>query len=96
MEKAFWGMVAGCTLAFGILLAVYLNKTGAIDLANNQEEETQTQTETETESNPSADIAALLEETQGNYAAAMKAMEDEENSSADTLRIKHLILTMVL
>ena len=33
MEKAFWGMVAGCALAFGILLTMYLNKTGVIDLS---------------------------------------------------------------
>ena len=31
MEKAFWGMVAGCTLIFGILLGMYLNKSGAVD-----------------------------------------------------------------
>ena len=33
MEKAFWGMIAGCALAFGVLLTMYLNKTGVIDLS---------------------------------------------------------------
>ena len=37
MEKLFWGMVGGCTIAFGILLAMYLNQSGAFDSA---EEET--------------------------------------------------------
>ena len=52
MEKLFWGMVGGCTIAFGILLAMYLNQTGVFDRA---EEETTTeamadaQTEEETE-----------------------------------------------
>ena len=30
MEKLFWGMVGGCTVAFAILLGMYLNKTGVI------------------------------------------------------------------
>ena len=49
MEKLFWGMVGGCTIAFGILLAMYLNKTGVIG----QEPESATETieaETMTES----------------------------------------------
>ena len=40
MEKAFWGMVAGCALAFGVLLTIYLNKAGVIDLSSEPETET--------------------------------------------------------
>ncbi len=88
MEKLFWGMVGGCTIAFGILLAMYLNQTGAFDAAEEEtttavldEAETQ-ETETGTEETVAegeypADIRSLIENSQGNYATAMLVFEEE-------------------
>lgn len=83
MEKAFWGMVAGCTLIFGILLGMYLNKSGAVDFspkADQTQETTQTD-QTADEIEQEGEITSLLQETQGNYAAAMKALEEEQTES---------------
>ena len=46
MEKAFWGMIAGCALAFGVLLTMYLDKAGVIDLSPDKEVENTEITET--------------------------------------------------
>ena len=83
MEKAFWGMVAGCTLIFGILLGMYLNKSGAVDFspkADQTQETTQTD-QTAGEIEQEGELTSLLQETQGNYAAAMKALEEEQTES---------------
>ncbi|MDE7206393.1 MAG: hypothetical protein K2N90_04430, partial [Lachnospiraceae bacterium] len=88
MEKLFWGMVGGCTIAFGILLAMYLNQTGAFDsaeeetttevLADAETQETETETEeTVAEGEYPADIRTLIENSQGNYATAMLVFEEE-------------------
>ena len=82
-EKAFWGMVAGCTLIFGILLGMYLNKSGAVDFspkADQTQETTQTD-QTAGEIEKEGELTSLLQETQGNYAAAMKALEEEQTES---------------
>ena len=86
MEKLFWGMVGGCTIAFGILLAMYLNQSGAFDsaeeetttavLAEAKTEEPETQ-ETVAEGEYPADIRTLIENSQGNYATAMLVFEEE-------------------
>ena len=48
MEKLFWGMVGGCTVAFGILLCIYLNKIGVIGAQPETSTETVTEIESET------------------------------------------------
>lgn len=94
MEKVFWGMVGGCTVAFVILLTMYLNKSGVIDLspepateeASVVEEET---AEEETTVDRGSEIDALVESAQTNYATAMQvfdeaseAIEHEETEEA--------------
>ena len=49
MEKLFWGMVGGCTVAFAILLGMYLNKTGVIGAEPETFTEIVSEIETETE-----------------------------------------------
>ncbi len=88
MEKLFWGMVGGCTIAFGILLAMYLNQSGAFDSAEEEtttaviaDAETQESTDTEesvAEGEYPADIRSLIENSQGNYATAMLVFEEDE------------------
>ena len=88
MEKLFWGMVGGCTVAFAILLGMYLNKTGVIGAEPESSTEIVSETETETEGEMLADgefpaeIQSLIEDSQGNYAQAMQVFEDESSAAA--------------
>ena len=74
MEKLFWGMVAGCTIAFSLLLGMYLNKTGVIDFSKTDDAQEIT-TEADTTEGPE-DISSLVNETQKNYGLASAALED--------------------
>ena len=91
MEKLFWGMVGGCTVAFAILLGMYLNKTGVIGAEPESSTELVSETETETETEEltqaedgefPADIRSIIEDSQGNYAQAMQVFEDESAAAA--------------
>ena len=99
MEKLFWGMVGGCTVAFGILLCIYLNKIGVIgaqpetstETVTEIESETGSENETETETGSDlelaegefpADIRSMIQDSQENYAPAMKVFEEESAQAA--------------
>ena len=92
MEKLFWGMVGGCTVAFAILLGMYLNKTGVIGAEPESSTEIVSEIETETETGTEgemladgefpAEIQSLIEDSQGNYAQAMQVFEDESSAAA--------------
>ena len=91
MEKLFWGMVGGCTVAFAILLGMYLNKAGVIGAEPETATELVSETETETETEGGllvengelpADIQSLIEDSQTNYSQAMKVFEDESSEAA--------------
>ena len=69
MEKLFWGMVGGCTIAFGILLAMYLNQSGAFDSA---EEETTTAVIADAETQESTDTEESVAE--GEYPADIRSL----------------------
>ena len=64
MEKLFWGMVGGCTVAFAILLGMYLNKIGVIGSAPESSTEIVSETETETEEIPGIDSGELPSDIQ--------------------------------
>ena len=82
MEKAFWGTVAGCTLIFAILLIMYLNKSGVLNQAANADQTTQAET-TISATEEADEITSLIQETQGNYATAMKALDENDQESAE-------------
>lgn len=90
MEKLFWGMVGGCTVAFAILLGMYLNKTGVIgaepetstEIVSEIETETETEGEMLAEGELPSDIQSFIEDSQDNYAPAMKVFEDESSAAA--------------
>lgn len=89
MEKLFWGMVGGCTVAFAILLGMYLNKIGVIGSEPESSTEIVSETETETEEIPGidsgelpSDIQSMIEDSQNNYAQAMQVFEDESSAAA--------------
>ena len=94
MEKLFWGMVGGCTVAFAILLGMYLNKTGVIgaepetstEIVSEIESETETITGTEemtlADGEFPADIQSLIEDSQRNYSQAMQVFEEESAQAA--------------
>ena len=90
MEKLFWGMVGGCTVAFAILLGMYLNKTGVIGAEPETSTEVVSETSTETETGEElladgefpSEIQSLIEDSQDNYAQAMQVFEDESSSAA--------------
>ena len=90
---------AGCTVAFGILLCIYLNKTGVIgaqpetstETVTEIESETGSENETETETGSDlelaegefpADIRSMIQDSQKNYAPAMKVFEEESAQAA--------------
>lgn len=90
MEKLFWGMVGGCTVAFAILLGMYLNKTGVIGAEPESSTEIVSELETETETITGteemtlavngefpADIQSIIEDSQKNYSQAMQVFEEE-------------------
>ena len=90
MEKLFWGMVGGCTVAFAILLGMYLNKTGVIGAEPKSSTEIVSELETETETITGteemtlavngefpADIQSIIEDSQKNYSQAMQVFEEE-------------------
>lgn len=95
MEKLFWGMVGGCTVAFAILLGMYLNKTGVIGAEPESSTEIVSELETETETITGteemtlavngefpADIQSIIENSQKNYSQAMQVFEEESAEAA--------------
>ena len=73
MSKIFWGMVAVCTLAFGILLAVHLSDTGALDFSKEEN------TEMVEESMAVPDgVYELIDATDSKYDSAMQALQASE------------------
>ncbi len=77
MSKIFWGMVAACTLAFGILLTVHLTDTGVLDFS--KEENTETVENTEEESMEVSDgVYELIDATDAKYDGAMQALQAGE------------------
>ena len=79
MEKLFWGMVGLCTIAFAFLLGMYLNQSGVLNFS--AAEETTTVASEEHPEDYSEEIQSLIEASQGNYATAMRVLEEtsEEN-----------------
>ena len=85
MEKLFWGMVGACTAAFAILLALYLNKIGVINLspkASTEESSTVMEEETSAvevslnDEERASQIDAVVASSQDQYADAMKVFEE--------------------
>ena len=91
MEKLFWGMVGGCTVAFAILLGMYLNKIGVIGAEPETSTEIASEIESETETwemllaedgEFPSEIQSLIEDSQTNYSQAMQVFEDESSAAA--------------
>ena len=93
MEKLFWGMVGLCTIAFAFLLGMYLNQSGVLNFS--AAEETTTVASEEHPEDYSEEIQSLIEASQGNYATAMRVLEEtsEENEQqiADNLTLLPLM-----
>lgn len=73
MSKIFWGMVAACTLAFGVLLAMHLSDTGALNFSK---EENMDSVE-ETMAVPDG-VYELIDTTNEKYDDAMQALQASE------------------
>lgn len=75
MSKIFWGMVAVCTLAFGIMLTVHLSDTGVLNFS--EEENTEVSTTEETMAVPDG-VYELIDATDAKYDGAMQALQASE------------------
>ena len=81
-----WGIfMAGCVLAFGVLLGMFLNQSKAAG-GETQSAETMAAAESATDAGTDnamageelpADIQSLIADSQENYAAAMRVFEEE-------------------
>ena len=79
MEKAFWGMIAGCALAFGVLLAMYLNKAGVINFSPEQAVDMEEASETSPQHSMSSDeLYALVYGDEWEEEKIIPDSEEEE------------------
>ncbi len=81
MSKIFWGMVAACTLAFGILLAVHLTDTGVLDFSkkeNTESVEESMDSSAEESMAVSDGVYELIDATDAKYDGAMQALQAGE------------------
>ena len=80
MEKLFWGMVGGCTVAFAILLGMYLNKTGVIGAEPETSTEIVSEIQSETETITGTEEMTLAD---GEFPADIQSLI-EDSSSLDS------------
>ena len=90
-----WGIfMAGCVLAFGVLLGMFLNQSKAAG-GETQSAETMAAAESATDAGTDnamageelpADIQSLIADSQENYAAAMRVFEEETAAEGEMRR----------